>query len=184
MHPNGIETDTLSASYVSGNGYQMTGIEYSNIANTPTLGNVSSVNLDGNSANYLNGAGSWSAPTVSTANVANYLALGGLSGTAIGIGANSALQLANAIAIGLDAASNTSFAQGANAIAVGVQSGYQNQKTNAVAIGSLSGHLTQEANAIAIGHKAGYDSQDISAIAIGAEAGSNAQDRTTIFPVF
>ena len=45
-------------------------VAYANVSGTPTLGNISTINIDGNSANYLDGTGSFGPVTATTATTA------------------------------------------------------------------------------------------------------------------
>jgi len=57
-------SNTISTTgLITGNGYGLSNIPYANITGTPTLGNISVLNLDGNSSNVLYGNGIFAAVT-------------------------------------------------------------------------------------------------------------------------
>jgi hypothetical protein len=97
---------------------------------------------------------------------------------AIGNGAGTTTQGANAIAIGHDAGS--SGTQGAYAVALGWAAGQATQGDNAVAIGRQAGNNAQGTYAIAIGRQAGEVSQETRTVAIGDIAGSADQGANSV----
>lgn len=97
---------------------------------------------------------------------------------AIGNGAGTTQQGANAIAIGHDAGS--SGTQGAHAIALGKQAGQASQGEFSVAIGFLAGSGSQATGAIAIGVTAGMTSQAAYGIAMGSRAGEASQGDSAV----
>ena len=69
---------------------------------------------------------------------------------------------------------------GANSIAIGTNSGSQNQGISAVSIGSNAGKLSQQGASIAIGNAAGFDSQGSQSIAGGWMAGYDHQGANAV----
>jgi len=75
--PGNISTSGI----FNGDGYGLSNIAYANITGTPSLGNISSVNLDGNSANVLRGDGTFSADANSSYGDSNVVTLLGSFGS-------------------------------------------------------------------------------------------------------
>ena len=73
-----------------------------------------------------------------------------------------------------------SIAQGAQAVAIGSDAGNGLQGNTAVAVGSSAGRVTQGIDAVALGFGAGETSQGLQAVAIGAYAGGTSQPANTI----
>jgi hypothetical protein len=69
---------------------------------------------------------------------------------------------------------------GANSVAIGVNSGSQNQGVSSVAVGSNAGKLSQQGASIAIGNAAGFDSQGSQSLATGWMAGYDHQGSNAI----
>ena len=97
---------------------------------------------------------------------------------AIGNGAGTTTQGANAIAIGHDAGS--SGTQGTNAVAVGNLAGQVSQGNFAVSVGNGAGKTSQQHYATAIGAGAGSTSQGCFAVALGYGSGVNGQGSHSI----
>ena len=81
------------------------------------------------------------------------------------------------VAIGNNSGMNN---QGLETVAIGGGTGYNNQGTTAVAVGFLAGYTFQGVGAIALGESAGYMFQGSNAIAIGKNAGNNLQHDNSI----
>ena len=73
-----------------------------------------------------------------------------------------------------------SIAQGAQAVAIGSDAGNGLQGNTAVAVGSSAGRVSQGIDAVALGFGAGETSQGLQAVAIGAYAGGTSQPANTI----
>ena len=73
-----------------------------------------------------------------------------------------------------------SIAQGAQAVAIGSDAGNGLQGSTAVAVGSSAGRVSQGIDAVALGFGAGETSQGLQAVAIGAYAGGTSQPANTI----
>jgi hypothetical protein len=73
-----------------------------------------------------------------------------------------------------------SIAQGAQAVAIGSDAGNGLQGNTAVAVGSSAGRVSQGIDAVALGFGAGETSQGLQAVAIGAYAGQTSQPANTI----
>ena len=73
-----------------------------------------------------------------------------------------------------------SIAQGAQAVAIGFEAGNGLQANTAVAVGSNAGRVSQGIDAVALGFGAGETSQGLQAVAIGAYAGQTSQPANTI----
>ena len=73
-----------------------------------------------------------------------------------------------------------SIAQGAQAVAIGSDAGNGLQGNTAVAVGSSAGRVSQGIDAVALGFGAGETSQGLQAVAIGAYAGQTSQAANTI----
>ena len=167
------------------------------VANVSGIGNIATINLNGNASTILYGNGVFAADASNgNANFASYAgvvttnaqpnitSVGTLTdlnvnNTTIHLGSNAGItgQGANAIAIGLDAA-NTS--QGLNAIAIGRRAGSNTQSGNSIAIGVNAAAQNQSNSAIAIGELAGYTSQSANSIAIGYAVATNVQGTRSI----
>ena len=99
----------------------------------------------------------------------------------IAIGPNAANRANNnSISIGV-AAGNTNQGAGlGNAIAIGQQSGFQNQSGMAIAIGDFAGYQGQGGNSVAVGRNSGGFNQGNNSVAIGLAAGSISQANNSI----
>jgi len=93
-------------------------------------------------------------------------------GSTVAIGENAGIGM-----LGNDRDSNVDIGQDDRAIAIGLQSGKQNQGSDAIAIGAFSGLIDQGSNTIAIGRSAGTNSQANNSIIINA-TGSNLEAST------
>ena len=162
-----------TAGIFNGDGGGLSNVAIGNIAG---LGNIATINLNGVATQYLNGAGAFD--VVGVANTANFLVVA--SNGALNIGSNSAIQLSGAIAIGKDAAGNTTFAQGANGVALGQEAAFTGQDQGAIAIGYRAGYTQQESYSVAVGYQAGQDTQAINSVAVGRTAGSTTQGANAI----
>jgi hypothetical protein len=166
-------------------------VAYANVSGTPTLGNISTINIDGNVANVLRGDGTFSADANSSYGDSNVTSLLGAFGsntiTTTGIVAVGSVTLINnarikdtsgdAVAFGVNAGLTS---QGDFSVAMGYLAGTDTQGTRAVAIGHFAGETSQRADAVAIGSQAGETSQGVAAVAIGALAGETAQGNNSI----
>ena len=103
--------------------------------------------------------------------------LGGGASVAIGQMAGRTQQGANAVAVGVDSAITN---QGTGAVAVGQSAGEDTQGTNAVAIGLAAGATMQGAGSVAVGPNAGASTQGHEAIAIGGNAAEGWQGTTVV----
>ena len=70
--------------------------------------------------------------------------------------------------------------QGNNSVAIGQDTGREDQKSYSVAIGYQAGQKSQGTQSVAIGSQAGDQSQGSYSIAIGNKAGYNSQKENTI----
>jgi microcystin-dependent protein len=80
---------------------------------------------------------------------------------------------AHSIAIGTETGINN---QGTFSISIGYQAGQNNQGSNAIALGDTAGQNQQKPFALALGTTAGQNNQGTSAIAIGSSAGFTNQN--------
>lgn len=65
---NAFGSNTITTTgLVTADGGGISNVPYANVTGTPTLGNISTINIDGNSANYLDGTGAWGPVVASTA---------------------------------------------------------------------------------------------------------------------
>lgn len=97
---------------------------------------------------------------------------------AVAIGLNAGLdRQQEAVAIGPDAGYNNQRYHG---IAIGAQAGSNNQYWGSIAIGRAAGTANQSSEAIALGHQTGALSQNTKAIAIGGYAGYANQGANSI----
>ena len=96
-------------------------------------------------------------------------------------------QYENSIAIGYEAGNENQGTKGdendsdddGQSIAIGIESGKEDQRRFAIAIGSKSGKEQQKKNSISIGHEAGMIEQGENCIAIGLSAGIGKYDGET-----
>ena len=161
------------------------------VGNVSGIGNVATVNLDGNVSNVLRGDGTFSADANSSYGDSNVTSLLGAFGsntiTTTGIVTVGSVTLTNnarikdtagdAVAFGVNAGLTS---QGNFSVAMGYLAGTDTQGTRAVAIGHFAGETSQRADAVAIGSQAGETSQGVAAVAIGALAGETAQGNNSI----
>lgn len=91
---------------------------------------------------------------------------------AIGNGAGTTSQGANAVAVGHDAGLTS---QGAKSIAIGHEAGHSSQNNTSVAVGNLAGKTAQGLNSVAIGNVAGMTAQGYQSVAVGMFAGRTSQ---------
>ena len=161
------------------------------VGNVSGIGNVATVNLDGNVSNVLRGDGTFSADANSSYGDSNVTSLLGAFGsntiTTTGIVTVGSVTLTNnarikdtagdAVAFGVNAGLTS---QGNFSVAMGYLAGNDTQGTRAVAIGQFAGETSQGADAVAIGSQAGETSQGVAAVAIGALAGETAQGNNSI----
>jgi hypothetical protein len=161
------------------------------VGNVSGIGNVATVNLDGNVSNVLRGDGTFSADANSSYGDSNVTSLLGAFGsntiTTTGIVTVGSVTLTNnarikdtagdAVAFGVNAGLTS---QGNFSVAMGYLAGNDTQGTRAVAIGQFAGETSQGADAVAIGSQAGETSQGVAAVAIGAQAGETAQGNNSI----
>ena len=166
-------------------------VAYANVSGTPTLGNISTINIDGNVSNVLRGDGTFAADADTAygdSNVVTLLnAFGSNTITTTGIVTVGSVTLLNnakikdtagdAVAFGVNAGLTS---QGNFSVAMGYLAGTDTQGTRAVAIGHFAGETSQRADAVAIGSQAGETSQGVAAVAIGALAGETAQGNNSI----
>ena len=89
-----------------------------------------------------------------------------------GSGGGTTINETNQIAIGEESGYNN---QGQDAIAIGRQSGWSSQSSNTVAIGTFAGAVNQSSNAVAVGYQSGNVNQSLDAVAIGYQAGQSSQ---------
>ena len=89
-----------------------------------------------------------------------------------GSGGGTTINETNQIAIGEESGYNN---QGQDAIAIGRQSGWSSQSSNTVAIGTFAGAENQSSNAVAVGYQSGNVNQSLDAVAIGYQAGQSSQ---------
>ena len=118
-------SNTISTTgLITGDGGGLSNVPYANVTGTPTLGNVSTVNLDGNASNILHGDGTWSADATdySNANVVSLLAAFG-SNTITTTGLVTADLGGGSNVIGANVTGEVSFAATANAVAYANVSG-------------------------------------------------------------
>ena len=166
-------------------------VAYANVSGTPTLGNISTINIDGNVANVLRGDGTFSADANSSYGDSNVTSLLGAFGsntiTTTGMATVGSVTLLNNAKIKDTAGDAVSFgvnagltSQGNFSVAMGYLAGNDTQGTRAVAIGHFAGETSQRADAVAIGSQAGETSQGVAAVAIGALAGETAQGNNSI----
>ena len=166
-------------------------VAYANVSGTPTLGNISTINIDGNVANVLRGDGTFSADANSSYGDSNVTSLLGAFGsntiTTTGMATVGSVTLLNNAKIKDTAGDAVSFgvnagltSQGNFSVAMGYLAGNDTQGTRAVAIGQFAGETSQGADAVAIGSQAGETSQGVAAVAIGALAGETAQGNNSI----
>ena len=166
-------------------------VAYANVSGTPTLGNISTINIDGNVANVLRGDGTFSADANSSYGDSNVTSLLGAFGsntiTTTGMATVGSVTLLNNAKIKDTAGDAVSFgvnagltSQGNFSVAMGYLAGTDTQGTRAVAIGHFAGETSQRADAVAIGSQAGETSQGVAAVAIGALAGETAQGNNSI----
>lgn len=158
------DAGTLTASLFSGSGANLTNLPVANISG---LGNISTINLDGNASNILHGDGTWGADAVGASygdsNVSTYLnAFGSNTITTIGnvsvgniIGDGSFL---TAIA-GANVTGEVAYAATANSVAGGNVSGEvaYAATANAVAGANVSGEVSYAAtaNSVALANVSG-----------------------------
>jgi hypothetical protein len=65
---NAFGSNTITTTgLVTADGGGLSNVPYANVTGTPTLGNISTIDIDGNSANYLDGTGAWGPVVASTA---------------------------------------------------------------------------------------------------------------------
>lgn len=117
-------------------------------SNVSGLGNISTLNLNGNSNNVLYGNGQWGASTNTTwANISNINNNYGPDKIAIGINAGANTQGNETIALGYYAGNDS---QGQGAVAIGMSAGQMSQGANTVALGSFAGQVNQDNNSTVI----------------------------------
>ena len=185
-------TGTLNATgIITGDAGGISNVVYANVTGTPTLGNISTINIDGNVSNVLRGDGTFAADADTAygdSNVVTLLnAFGSNTITTTGIVTVGSVTLLNnakikdtagdAVAFGVNAGLTS---QGNFSVAMGYLAGTDTQGTRAVAIGHFAGETSQRADAVAIGSQAGETSQGVAAVAIGALAGETAQGNNSI----
>ena len=157
------------------------------------VGNIASINLNGNANTVLYGNGVFAAAAASSsygnANVATFLAAYGSNtiSTSGNITAGNVstgrITLTNGAVIKDTAVGSVAFgqnagltSQGAGAVAIGGSAGQTTQGIYAVAIGTTAGNTTQGIGAVAIGGiSAGGNLQGDHAVAIGTSSGSSGQ---------
>jgi len=106
-------------------------------------------------------------------------------GRSIGIGeeAGQTSQKNNCVAIGHKAGKNlqgTGIFTSGDSIAIGNNSGENNQEDSAISIGNSSGQTSQKSSSIAIGNNAGNLNQNVNSLAIGFNAGKTNQGVNSI----
>ena len=75
-------SNTISTTgLITGNGGGLSNVPYANVTGTPTLGNIASINLDGNVSNVLRGNGTWGADANSSYGNSNVVSLMGAFGS-------------------------------------------------------------------------------------------------------
>ena len=75
-------SNTISTTgLITGNGGGLSNVPYANVTGTPTLGNISTINLDGNVSNVLRGNGTWGAAATSSYGDSNVVSLMGAFGS-------------------------------------------------------------------------------------------------------
>lgn len=116
-------SNTISTTgLITGDGGGLSNVPYANVTGTPTLGNISTIDIDGNSANYLDGTGTWGPLTVSlTGDGGNLSNIVGANVT----GEVSFAATANAVA-GANVSGEVGFAAVANSVALANVSGAGN----------------------------------------------------------
>jgi len=116
-------SNTISTTgLITGDGGGLSNVPYANVTGTPTLGNISTIDIDGNSANYLDGTGTWGPLTVSlTGDAGNLSNIVGANVT----GEVSFAATANAVA-GANVSGEVGFAAVANSVALANVSGAGN----------------------------------------------------------
>jgi hypothetical protein len=166
----------ITATYYTGDGSNLTGVNYGNIVYNGTS-NISIPVADGNINVNINGS---AAGLFAPNNLALGVGAGANAGSfsvALGFGAGANAQGAYAVAIGTQAAYQS---QGANAVAIGWQAGGNAQGYGGVALGKTAAQSGQGANTVAIGFQAGLGTQGNGAIAIGYAAGITNQGSNSI----
>lgn len=165
------------------------------VANVVGIGNIATINLNGNSSQVLYGNGVFAAAGGgsgnSISNGTSNVSIPSVDGNIVAY-ANGNLVMtisdslvtvsdlridANNIHLG-NFAGGTS--QGNSAVAIGEFAGQTSQGDYGIAIGQLAGSNTQGIFSIAIGQVAGLDNQGGNSIAIGRNAGSYSQGGTAI----
>ena len=176
--PNISVLNTMNIANYSGDGSQLTGINY---GNNLTFGNSNVVIATVDSPNItfaINGqpSGIFTAYNLALGYGAGANAQGNTS-VALGYNAGNATQGANSVAIGAGASETT---QGTYSVAIGYQAGQTTQGANSVAIGFQAGANAQGAGAVAVGQLAGSVNQGTGAVALGAYAGQSNQAANSI----
>ena len=166
-------------------------VAYANVSGTPTLGNISTINIDGNVANVLRGDGTFSADANSSYGDSNVTSLLGAFGSntitttgAVTVGSVTLINNAkikdtagDAVSFGVNAGM---ISQGNFSVAIGYLAGEDTQGIRAVAIGQYAGDTSQGADAVAIGSQAGEGSQGVYAVGIGYKAGEQSQSQNAV----
>jgi len=183
-------SNTISTTgLITGDGGGLSNVPYANVTGTPTLGNVSTVNLDGNASNILHGDGTWSADATdySNANVVSLLAAFG-SNTITTTGLVTADLGGGSNIIGANVTGEVSFAATANAVAYANVSGtptlgniastnYDGNASNVLhGDGTWSADATDYSNANVVSLLAAFGSNTISTtgnVGVGTLSGSN-----------
>jgi hypothetical protein len=158
---------------ITGDGYGLSNVPYANITGTPSLGNIASVNLDGNVSNLLTGNGTFVAiPTVPTVgNIATINLDGNASNVLLGNGAFGTVPgLGNIASINLDgSSSNVLYGNGAFAAAPSSTYGDSNVVT---LLGSFGSNTISTTGNVATGAVTAADK-------IGYSAGANVTQTTS-----
>jgi len=184
-----VVTDNVSVTtgVFSGNGSALTDLP---VANITGLGNIATINLDGNASNALLGDGSFGPVEVTSNIISNgtsnvniatsggniTVGVGGTANTVVFASTtttiNTPIRTANTVIVG-NGSGNTSYAVTRGDVAIGYQSGTGTQAGDpSIAVGFQSGNVQQNQGAVAIGFKSGRSQGDAS-IGIGYQAGES-----------
>jgi len=169
---NAFGSNTITTTgLVTADGGGISNVPYANVTGTPTLGNISTIDIDGSASNVLYGNGVFAA-AASPALTGDGYQIANLTGANVS-GEVSFAATANAVA-GANVSGEVSFAATANAVAGANVSGeVTNAATaNAVAGANVSGEVSfaATANAVALANVSGAG--NIASIDIDGEAGN------------